>query len=958
MIPLYNEFNSGSKWRKWDLHIHTPLSISQQYGGIEKWDDFIVSLESLPEDVKVIGINDYYFIDGYEKVMKAKFEGRLKNIEKIFPVLEFRIDTFGSGNENSLQKINLHIIFNLDESKLEDEIKRVKREFIEQIPVTKLDIHKTKNLSLENLKIEGGNNLQAGFSDLIPSTEKVFELLDSPVWKDKHFLLLGYKEWSNLEKNNQLKPLKEDLYKKVSAFFTSNFETLSKSQIWLNEFGNKPLLHSCDIHGFDFLDTAQKDKDGNPIKSIKYNCNTWIKADTTFAGLQQIDYEPIDRVKIQTLEPDSKNDRFLISYLEFSDSSGLFGHQKILLNKNLNAIIGGKSSGKSLLLYSIARSIDPEQVDKTSKRLNFEGYKFKDEINFKVVWQNGDEDTLVNSINSEKLHKITYIPQLYINYLAEKNNKEELNNLIRSILLQDLDFRISYEDRNNSINEKSSEIERLLNDFLKQRTVALEVQRNLKEIGNSATIKSGFEKIENEILVGQKLSSLNENEFNIYNSLLKEKSELENSLRILTLKENTLLKIDKDIQSIKDTLFGRLEHSNGIYLKGQIPRTLDELGSPVPQDMLLINQKLEFDYNQIIENFRNEIKKLDFVDRKQALQKEIKGNANLLDPYIKKLSGQKEIQKLIKQLEDEKNKFEKALALEGQFKMLRDEYEKIRKQTATLLKQRQDLYLQIEEEINQSRNNIGSDISLNCKLIYKTSNFLLYDQVNKSAINNDHFFKEFINDDIVNYNLINGFYEMPLRVNDEKLFYSSTDYIPLKTKVSFEDILRGLIKDNFQLDYTVTYRGDNLLQMSPGKKGTVLLILFLQISSSEFPILIDQPEDNLDNRTIYDLLCKIIKERKKERQIIIVSHNANLVVATDAENIIVANQKGQSEELETAQYQFEYINGSLEYTKEKNNKIKSILNCQGIREHVCDILEGGGEAFKLREKKYSLKMKN
>jgi predicted ATPase len=134
-----------------------------------------------------------------------------------------------------------------------------------------------------------------------------------------------------------------------------------------------------------------------------------------------------------------------------------------------------------------------------------------------------------------------------------------------------------------------------------------------------------------------------------------------------------------------------------------------------------------------------------------------------------------------------------------------------------------------------------------------------------------------------------------------------------------------------------------------------LLILFLEISSAEFPILIDQPEDNLDNRTIYDLLCKMIKQKKKDRQIIIVSHNANLVVATDSENIIVANQVGQDSKTETGKYRFEYVNGSLEYSFEKNDKIKSILLSQGIKEHVCDILEGGNEAFKQRERKYSIK---
>ena len=204
-MSTYSEFTRGSEWQEWDLHIHTPNSIIQNYGGNAQWDKFIEALEHLPSVVKVIWINDYYFIDGYEIVMQYKQQGRLSNIEKIFSVLEFRVDTFGSGNENNLQKINLHIIFDIDENNLEKEIQKIKKEFIELIPVTKLGKHRTKTLSRENLTQEGGDDLKKGFSDLIPPTEKVFELLGSPAWKDKCFLLLGYKEWSNLEKNNQLK---------------------------------------------------------------------------------------------------------------------------------------------------------------------------------------------------------------------------------------------------------------------------------------------------------------------------------------------------------------------------------------------------------------------------------------------------------------------------------------------------------------------------------------------------------------------------------------------------------------------------------------------------------------------------------------------------------------------------------------------------------------------------------
>lgn len=197
---MEHKYNKGSEWRKWDLHIHTPYSIYQNYGGTGSFDKFIDALERLPKDVKVIGITDYYFIDGYEKVMEYRQKGRLSNIDKIFPILEFRIDTFGSGNENKLQKINLHILFDIDEDNLKEEIKKIREEFISQIPISSIDKHKTKMLSVNNLTTEGGNDLQKGFSDLVPPTAKVFELLNCETWKNKTFTFLGYKEWSNLEK--------------------------------------------------------------------------------------------------------------------------------------------------------------------------------------------------------------------------------------------------------------------------------------------------------------------------------------------------------------------------------------------------------------------------------------------------------------------------------------------------------------------------------------------------------------------------------------------------------------------------------------------------------------------------------------------------------------------------------------------------------------------------------------
>ena len=134
----------------------------------------------------------------------------------------------------------------------------------------------------------------------------------------------------------------------------------------------------------------------------------------------------------------------------------------------------------------------------------------------------------------------------------------------------------------------------------------------------------------------------------------------------------------------------------------------------------------------------------------------------------------------------------------------------------------------------------------------------------------------------------------------------------------------------------------------------IILKLLLEFSSKECPILIDQPEDSLDNRAIYNELVQYLRMKKTQRQIILVTHNPNVVVSADSENVIVANQNGKNS-LNEDNFKFQYVNGSLENTRAKDNENNIILESQGIREHVCEILEGGKEAFENREKKYGFK---
>lgn len=146
----------------------------------------------------------------------------------------------------------------------------------------------------------------------------------------------------------------------------------------------------------------------------------------------------------------------------------------------------------------------------------------------------------------------------------------------------------------------------------------------------------------------------------------------------------------------------------------------------------------------------------------------------------------------------------------------------------------------------------------------------------------------------------------------------------------FYDYLYSLsfLDNNYQLK-----QGDkNLDQLSPGERGALLLVFYLLLDKSDIPLIIDQPEDNLDNHSVATVLVPFIRKAKKKRQIIIVTHNPNLAVVADAEQIIYVNLDKERN------YIFSTVSGSIE-NKKVNNKI-------------VDVLEGAMPAFNMRKKKY------
>src|SRR5579872_3798518 len=103
----HQETNSGSRWFRWEPHIHAPGTIlNDQFKGADKWETYLKALEDAKPTIRAIGITDYYNTESYERVCEAKRTGRLPHCQLIFPNIEMRL---GIGTVKG-KWVNVHLL--------------------------------------------------------------------------------------------------------------------------------------------------------------------------------------------------------------------------------------------------------------------------------------------------------------------------------------------------------------------------------------------------------------------------------------------------------------------------------------------------------------------------------------------------------------------------------------------------------------------------------------------------------------------------------------------------------------------------------------------------------------------------------------------------------------------------------------------------------------------------------
>ena len=1018
----------GSTWKKWDLHVHTPESLVHQYPGQKEdaWKAFLTDLEALPPEFKVIGINDYLFVDGYERVRREKRDGRLQNIDLVLPIVELRMDKFGGVLEQRADgqyasspwsRINLHVIFDeLDPGLIREQFIAAISHQYTLLPgatgqwggvLTRdnlLALGEAIIASMpEPLRANAPSPLKVGFDNLNVSYKGLHEALKNPLLAGKCLVAIGKSEWDSLRWNDNTIADKKTVINEVDLVFTAseNPQAYDRARGALKAANvNDRLLDCSDAHS---LSTANvKDRIGN--------CFTWIKADSTFQGLIHAMQEFDSRVYVGDNPPkramvDQNRTKFISAVkVEKKPDSPLaepWFDTNIPLNPDLVAIIGNKGSGKSALSDIVALVGNTRHHEFSflkDTRFRNPKTKFAQHFMGTLVWHDGTESTsdLDKDPDSSSVERVKYLPQSYLdqlcNELGERGSNTfdaELRKIIYSHVPEEdtlgkssmdelLDFKVTEINRARkslrtsvtAVNQNIVETERRLTPEFKK---GLEEQLAAKRAELTSLEASMPQPVEDPNASVEAQEESRDAAANI--------EALEQQLRALE-KEEVDLREGKSIAVKRQAVARRITQSLTNQKKqhetflNELEPLLEELGGGISVDALIQLKVDSGPLDGIIKAMQAEISAIDanlqsidpagiakrrealvtliaetkgklgerqrqYVRYKEELAKwekaklDITGNeekpgtivwlATEIE-YLTQLPG------LLAKLKANRRKMSKEI--HGQIQATVNEYQHLYEPVQNFVQsaEQMEMSLPLEfhvriEEVDfedQFFNRLNRQVRGTFSGVEEGGQHLrgVLQEASFATAEDAVTFAELI-DLMLHADQRDGQHERETRLADQ--LRKGGD------PVDMLDYVFGL--DYLSPRYSLTYAGQEIGQLSPGERGLLLLVFYLLVDKGDIPIVIDQPEENLDNQTIFKILVKCIKKAKERRQVIMVTHNPNLAVVCDAEQIIYASCDKQ-------QHRFEYLCGAIEHPD--------------IKAMVVQILEGTEPAFKNRQSKYRL----
>lgn len=941
---MVNPYPRGSLWRKWDLQVHAPgTKLNDGYPSkegkpnIEKFCQIIHD-----SDAVAVAIADYFSLDGYFAV-KERYEELFPDDGKLLlPNLELRLPI--AVNREG-QNVNLHLIFRptLTKEEADKFLGHLKTEGTTgntRTRTTCKDLTTSQQFESATVSLE---SIESAIKDTFG--DHAVHRSERP----QHVLVVASAKGDGIRVGgtngiNRKNLLSDEIDKYSDGFYANSgsrdyFLDVNRLE-GDEETAPKPVFDGCDAHSFEDLSAGlgKHVTDGDSRRNI-----TWIKADPTYVGLLQTLIEPAERVAIQAAEPDQKEPYKVINKVAFTGTSDF--PTEVLFNRNLNSIIGSRSSGKSALLAFIAHAVDPVETVRIqaeaaglpdeSKAGPAAGFTWADVagVSCQVEWESG----------TGTAGKVIYIPQNSLYMLSEQ--PDEITRKIAPAL-----FRIyptvktAFDSATSRVAAANTDIKTAIDEWFGLADRIEERSQEIKDLGDKSAIMAERDRLQGEIDRIKTAAKLTDVEVSKYQEIaaqldgkevrLKEISvELDQLSSYVTLpsgtKEASILP-----QAVQVTVTVR---PSAVEVPEQVASRIDELKVTTTKDLVA---KIEAALVEAVAALETE---------RGALTAEIQDikadNADLIAKHEanEELSGvvadhKKQIASLdeIDRLERTRNK----LVLDQNAAAAR---------VATRITARDEALSALEATFN-AEDRLLTDLKFGIETAV-TPEAVTHASIGFSQRSTNDYVKS--KGDEVSYQDAQA---------DPTKFLLALHNADVRLNKGYEPsaVAADVLTVTKEVRFSAALDGDRIggferPSMTPGKQALFALTLILNESQEPWPLLIDQPEDDLDSRSIYETIVPYLMKRKKERQIIMVSHNANLVIGADSEQVIVANRHGDDRKNDDGRT-FEYFTGALEHSRPLNKASATTLGRFGIREHACEILDGGEEAFRKRREKYRIRV--
>jgi len=845
---------TGSKWRKWDLHLHTPSSYDYNDKSVTN-QQIIDSL--VANNIEAAAITDHHLID----IDRIKDLQRLaKNRVTILPGIEFRAELGGSES--------IHFIGIFPEDCDIDHVW--------------IKIQSDCDLTKKSISENGGDEkIHCDLKDTCSLIHKLGGLVT---------VHAGAKT-NTIENITNTLPYKMALKTDLVLNHVDILELgVEKDQIDYEQKVFPVIKHTLPMVICS---------DNHDIKDYKFKQNCWIKSDPTFEGLKQILFEPTIRIKIAECPPIDPPIRLNKVTFDFPSESFLedemfcmAGKNEIIFNPNFTCLIGGRGTGKSTILNLIHEKLSPSEksfftekkiLDRAGKQIPIAG----------AVSIDGDTD------------------EKYVEFLSQ------------------------------------NEIEEFAQDYQK---LTISVYNRIKKRDEDGIISKSEEEL------ATKLETLNDHILNkielakIENELLQEKKELSANLKIVdSFSSPEYLKINSDIKLFSEKI-NSLKSSQNKYksLVEDISKIISKHEQSKPDN--LYNEQIITiirSLKDLIENSKN----TDFTKTNteiSTLERNLEIKRDELKSYLADKGLTEENQKDISNANINNSKIEQNISLKSQ------EIESLKKKISTfqfndLEKASIEYELEIKKQVKSISSILekldsssvkpislifGFDQNESYEEIFSDFKIAFENQISQSKHKGDNILKEVL------------FCIPPDKLSDHQAFLEILT--KHKSSSAAKSFLIDLLSDksNFEiyqlicrfnlLDKSkfkrikVKYDGRPIEISSFGQRCTAVLVILLLLGNT--PIIIDEPEAHLDSLLISNYLVEVIKDRKRNRQIIFATHNANFVINGDAELIHILT-----------------IDDSSKTTNITSTTIENPIT----RDELIG-LEGGKEAFKKREHRYQI----